>query len=238
MGLLGGSGNGGLHLHFETFFRGNAIDPNLVGDQFWSQHIPYSGEHLNVMGLEMTNYKPWDTHKQESWSNFGRLAEFSQTAAKTPVFYKKVTGLSVDDEIYWRFYRPNGDLYASWQTGLLDDLITTPHTFWAFTPVMPSQPEFGDWVIAVEVNGVEMARQVMPVVEGEVAALRVEDQDGLFLHPLRYRPMAIDDHHEFQLTNHGTGSLSLSGNSSSLTDSSWSQMSRMRLQLGNQRPFV
>jgi murein DD-endopeptidase MepM/ murein hydrolase activator NlpD len=207
---LGGSGNGVIHLHFEMKRDGRDVDPNPSADVFWESPLEYSGDAKNVLFIKPTNYAYWDAHDQEASSSFSQVNRFTQGSPETPKFYARITGIKPEDEIYWRFYRPNSQLYASWRTGVTGLPVTWPHTYRLFTPVMPALPDLGDWRIVMEVNGTEMAESFITYTADTFAKIRIEDSNGLYLNPRRFRPIIVENSQSFVAHNHGTGVLTIS----------------------------
>ncbi|MEZ6129934.1 MAG: peptidoglycan DD-metalloendopeptidase family protein [Planctomycetaceae bacterium] len=205
IGWMGGSGNGVVHLHFEMKHNGRDVDPNVTPLSFWEAPLEYSGNASNVMLIKSTNYEYWLANSSEGSSTFSPVTLFTQGSPETPKFYGRLTGLLPEDEIWWRFYRPNGQLYASWPISIGGPPVNWPHTFKLFTPSMPSVPDLGTWRIAIEVNGTELEEEFITYTTETFAAVRVEDSTGMYLHPSRFRPIEVGSPQTFTITNHGTG---------------------------------
>ena len=206
--LLGGSKDGIEHLHFEVQRHGRSVDPNVLPEVFWVSPEPYSGAVKSVMHIVPTNYD-WLVHDTEASQNFMPVHVFTRGHAASPRFYARLHGIWPDDEIHWRFYQPNGSLYASWRTSVSSEPVLSPHTWKVFAPQMPDSPNLGKWRVAMKIGDEEKFSTEVEYVEDLFGVVRVETADGLYLHPHRHRPLTLESGQvTFRVFNHGSGDWS------------------------------
>lgn len=213
LGMAGSSGrSAGPHLHFSVFKDYQTVDPYLDPSTFWYDPLPYAGLAPAAVIAGISNQS----------SSIGELMErpsevtvFKKGSTQSVVMWALLRGINGNENIAFRYYRPNGALAHSYSNTTYG--FKTGWQQYAYS--LPGNAALGTWSAAIEVNGVELARKAFDVTTVGAPEVRVDANNGTYIVDGRTTPIAFASvpvgspppTMVFTVTNHGTAPLTTTG---------------------------
>jgi murein DD-endopeptidase MepM/ murein hydrolase activator NlpD len=213
LGFAGGSGMAGSpHLNFEVRkdYWSTLVDPFEGPGTYWVTPPTYTGLTPAVLDAGITNYDP----RPDVVEGPSNVETFKKAGGQAAWMWVWIKGVRDGDTLDFRYYRPNGTLHYS-DAATVSEIT---NWWWVSGINLPSNPALGTWSVAVEVNGVELARRTFEVTSAGAPEMRV-DRGTTYIVDGRTTPIdfgtvakgAAGPTQTFTVTNHGSAALSTSG---------------------------
>lgn len=187
IGLMGSSGNStGSHIHYTAFYRGCQVEAGFAPNSYWVNPLPYGGDVSPfAFASGISNYDPGSDIGESPVA----VTSVPSSTNGTDIlyFWMQTYGLSNNDVLTWKYYRPNGTLAFSNTFTLTADYR---FSWWYWSRTLSSfQGAVGTWQVGYEVNSVEISRSSFTVATQGAASMRVSDASNNILIDQRATPV-------------------------------------------------
>ncbi len=213
IGLTGSSGNStDAHLHFQVSHNGMFVETYYAPTQYWANPVPYQGSLAgDIMDSGIANYTVWPDFKERP----SGVSVFKLGQLDTVWFWNRSSHFRPGQFVTIDWYRPDGSLYTQYTYNAPGTIRYGTHA-WTIGSAQWSQAE-GLWQVALNVSGVERARQSFLVSATGAPEIKVS-QGATYVIDGRTTPISFGTiplggsppTRSFGIQNHGSETLTLS----------------------------
>lgn len=210
---MGSSGiSTGTHLHYTPYYRGAPIETGFAPTVYNAAPLPYGGDVGRFFFETGISNNLQNSDINEHISNVNRFAVGSGGGVS---FWLQAYNLRSGDTLRWRYYRPNGTLFATNTFSVPQDYRFSIWwwnqnlTSFSFVP--------GAWTVSFDINGLVQQSKTMTIDNAGAPAIRTTASVGVInsgrTTPIDFGTTAFGGPNtqlSINIANHGTAPLTIS----------------------------